>query len=308
MSLSWLIWIYLIVHVIVCILMYLGVRLGILCFSGQLMPLVALVPGAGILVAAAAEYNSRFHKTGTRRIDLEDLHLEEEDLRFSKPDSEGREEVVIPLEEAMSVNDAETRRRLMLDILHENPNAYVELLQEARLDDDIEVTHYASTAIMEMQREHELALQKAETEYRADPENYENINKYLHSLSRYIKSGLIDENIRFVYRTRYGEVLKQKIALEPENMDAMLQAVDNYIDMENITEASAMAETMVIKWPNREESWLARLKVCQHTYDRAGIQSVIREVKKRNIYLTPQGRSIISFWEEDDGKEEQEHV
>lgn len=300
--------IYLIIHVIVCVLLYLGVRFHILRFSGQLLPLIALVPGAGIVVAVAAEYNSRCHKTGKRRIDLEELHLGEEDLRFSTLDSEGTEEVVIPLEEAMSVNDAETRRKLMLDILHENPNAYVELLQEARLDDDIEVTHYASTAIMELQREHELALQKAETEYRADPENYENVNKYLHSLERYIKSGLIDENIRFVYRARYGEVLKQKIALEPENMDAMLQAVDNYMDMGNITEASAMVESMIIRWPNREEAWLAKLKVCRNAYDQAGIQSVIREVKKRNIYLTPQGRSILSFWEEDEGKEEQAHV
>ena len=305
--LQWLLLLYLILHGIVCLLLYLGVRSGILGFSGQLLPIVALVPGAGIVVAAAAWWNSLRRKTGKRRIDLEELHLGEEDLRFSKLDAQERNEAVIPLEEAMSINDAETRRRLMLDILHEDPDAYVELLQEARLDEDIEVTHYASTAIMEIKREHELALQRAETDYRADPENYENINKYLYSLKRYLDSGLIDENIRFVYSTRYGEVLRQKISLEPENMDARLQAIDNFLSMENMTEAAWMAEAMIARWPSRQEPWLAKLKVCQHSYDREGIQSVLREVKKRNIYLTPEARSVLRFWEEE-GKEEQESV
>ena len=101
--------------------------------------------------------------------------------------------------------------------------------------------------------------------------------------------------------------MRQKISLEPENMDARLQAIDNFLSMENMTEAAWMAEAMIARWPSRQEPWLAKLKVCQHSYDREGIQSVLREVKKRNIYLTPEARSVLRFWEEE-GKEEQESV
>jgi hypothetical protein len=37
----------------------------------------------------------------------------------------------------------------MLDIMREDPAEFIQLLQQARLNDDIEVTHYASTAMME---------------------------------------------------------------------------------------------------------------------------------------------------------------
>lgn len=299
MTLQWWVVLYLVLHCIACVLLYVGIRLHLIRFSSQLLPVVVLVPGAGVVVALLAEYNSRLHKTGGRKIELEELRLQEDDLRLSRLDNEEQEEQIIPLEEAMSVNEAEVRRKLMLDILHENPGAYVELLQKARLDEDIEVTHYASTAMMEMQREFELELQKAETEYRKNPDQYENVNQYLNILNRYLHSGLIGDNIRFVYRTRYEQILKQKIEMEPENMEVRMQAVDNYIDAGNMTEAHAMVNAMINRWPSREEPWLAKLKICQYTYDYAGIQSVLSEIKKRNIYLSLESKEVIRFWEKE---------
>src|SRR5699024_3027342 len=116
-----------------------------------------------------------------------------------------------PLEEALSVNDAKTRRQLMLEILHQNPGAYVELLQQARMDDDIEVTHYASTAMMELQRDFEINLQRAEQEYEKQPDQPEKLDRCLYCLRKYIDSGLIEESILFVYRTRYAELLQKKL-------------------------------------------------------------------------------------------------
>lgn len=290
---------YLIIHTVICVLIYIGIRTRILKFSEQIMPIIALIPGAGIIIAFVADYNSRFDKVGIRKIDIEELHLDDEDLRLSAIENEDQNDAVIPLEEAMSVNDADVRRKLMLDILRQNPNAYIELLQEARMDEDIEVTHYASTAIMELQREYELSLQKSERLYSDNPDDADVIDKYLSNLERYIESGLIDENILFVYRTRYSEVNKKKMLSEPENMEAVKKAVDNYLAMENITEALALANGMIIKWPNREEAWLAKLKVCQSSNDGKEISKVIKEIKNRNIYLSPRGKSILEFW---DGK------
>lgn len=289
---------YLVVHLFLCLIIYIGVRTHFLMFSEQLMPIIVLVPFSGIIIAFIADYDSRLQKNGTKPISLEELHLGIEDLRLKSIETNTEKTVVIPLEEAMLVNDAETRRKLMLEILQQNPEQYLSLLQEACMDDDIEVSHYASTAIMEMQRNFELALQKAEKEYIKNSDDSEKLSIYLACMERYIQSGLIDENVLLVYKKRYSELLKKEIKFRPEEMDTYTKAIDNCIVIKNYTEAKMYSDKMVSKWPAREETWLSALKVCHIINDVAGIKNVLDEVKRRNVFLTPTGKSIIKFWEQ----------
>ena len=165
------------------------------------------------------------------------------------------------------------------------------------MDDDIEVTHYASTAMMELQRDFEINLQRAEQEYEKQPDQPEKLDRCLYCLRKYIDSGLIEESILFVYRTRYAELLQKKLEQEPENMQACQYAVDNYLGLSNYREAKFLADRMQNRWPDREESWLSTLKVCQQMNDAEGIRRVLRKVKRGNIYLSPAGREAIAFWD-----------
>lgn len=302
MTLRLIIILYLILHILLCILVYVGIRTRVLKFSEQLFPIIAMVPVAGMAAAVAAEIMSRFRKGGKKEMSLEELHMAE-DVRLQRLEESEGDSMVVPLEEALSVNDAKTRRQLMLEILHQNPGAYVELLQEARMDDDIEVTHYASTAMMELQRDFEMNLQRAEQEYEKQPDQPEKLDRCLYCLRKYIDSGLIEESILFVYRTRYAELLQKKLEQEPENMQACQYAVDNYLGLSNYREAKFLADRMQNRWPDREESWLSTLKVCQQMNDAEGIRRVLRKVKQGNVYLSPAGREAIAFWDtEERGK------
>ncbi len=297
MSLTNFLILYAAVHTVVCAAVYLCIRGRVLKFSGQLMPIIALVPFAGLWTAVIADYYSRRHKSGTREMTVEELHLDGEDPRLRKLAPEDGEKAVIPLEEAMSVNDAKTRRALMLEILHRNPEQYAELLHNACMDEDIEVSHYASTAVMELQRGYEHALQKSEREFGENPDSPEIRDRYIKNLYSYISSGLIDKNVLFVYRSRYADVLSKKINDRPEDMDAVLRAADNYIELEKYTDAAELADLAVRKWSSREEPWLEKIKVCERTNDGEGIKRVIAQIKKRNVYLTNRGRSAIAFWD-----------
>ena len=296
--------VYVIIHIIACLLIYLGIRSRVLKFSTQLFPIIVLVPVAGMLVGIVAEVLSRFRKAGTKPISLEELHLGLEDLRLSHVgDDDDEEETIIPLEEAMSINDAETRRKLMLEILHRNPNEYLGLLQEARLDDDIEVSHYASTAMMEVEREYELSLQKAEKEYNDDPDSPDKLDIYLRTLKQYISSGLIDENVLFVYTHRYSELLDDKIKKNPDDMSCYAEAVDNCLSLSSFTRAEEYANRMVEKWPSEEDAWFAKLKIYRSMNNGEGIKKIIAEILRRKIYLTPEGKETIRFWDPNAGRE-----
>lgn len=293
-----------VIHILLCIIIYICIRNRILKFSEQLMPIICLVPIAGIICAVFAEYFSRSEKAGTREITLEEMHLDDSDLRIKKISPDEDEGMVIPLEEAMSINDSATRRQLMLDILRKSPEQYTALLQKACTDEDIEVSHYASTAVMEIQREYDYNLQKSERLYRQDENNPIYRNKYINHLKSYIESGLIDDNILFLYRHRFSEVLGAKIKDEPENMDAILCAADNYLALKNYTSAEELSKTAVKKWPNREETLLSLLKVYEQMNNGEGIKKIISHIKNSNVYLSNHGKNVLAFWDKSAQTEE----
>lgn len=106
MNLTHILILYAIIHALICAALYLCVRRRVLKFSEQLMPIIVLVPFAGLGTAVIADYYSRRHLSGTRPMTVEELHLDDDDLRLRKLTPDEGENAVIPLEEAMSVNDA----------------------------------------------------------------------------------------------------------------------------------------------------------------------------------------------------------
>lgn len=288
--------IYLILHLILCLIIYIGIRLRFFKFSEQIMPIIVFIPFFGVVIAIIADFYSRRRKTGSKKFSLEEMALDDGDVRMIHV-QETLSDDVIPLEEAMSINDAETRRSLMLKILREDPNKYILLLKKARFDNDIEVTHYASTAIMEVQREYELSLQKHEKAYKENPEDAKALDDYIDIMNRYINSGLVDENILFIHRKRFLELLNDKISGGNENIDIYIMAADTNLELDNLGEASYLADQMIRKWPENEKAWFTKLKVCQKSNDGPAIKNVIAEIKKRNLYLSPEGRDILRFWD-----------
>ena len=49
-----------------------------------------------------------------------------------------------------------------MNVLNDNPGEYVELLKQARMNEDVEVVHYAITAMVELSKEYDYRLQKIE--------------------------------------------------------------------------------------------------------------------------------------------------
>ena len=70
---------------------------------------------------------------------------------------------IVPLEEALIVNEPELRRELIMNVLNDNPEEYVELLKQARMNEDVEVVHYAITAMVELSKEYDSKLQELES-------------------------------------------------------------------------------------------------------------------------------------------------
>ena len=72
---------------------------------------------------------------------------------------------IVPLEEVLLIDEAAMRRDLIMNVLNDDPENYIDMLKQARMNDDVEVVHYAITGMVELSKEYESRLQKIEYRY-----------------------------------------------------------------------------------------------------------------------------------------------
>jgi len=143
----WLGLVLLTVHLVVCGGLWLLARARTLEVEGYFVPVMLLVPLWGPLCVLLLHTSNRLTGECSREQMLEKLRINEEIHKsILVADDEGKE-AVVPLEEALLVNSPAQKRKLILSVLTDDPAGYYDLLQQARMDNDSEVVHYASTAL-----------------------------------------------------------------------------------------------------------------------------------------------------------------
>ena len=129
----------LIIHALVCLVLWTLMKLGLLPVRGHMLAVMVLVPLWGPLLVLLLCARSRAFGDACHAGTLESLRLKDDMRRGVLVQGRETDAVVVPLEEALIVNDAGDRRRLMLSMLTEDPSAYLAQLQAAKLNDDVEV-------------------------------------------------------------------------------------------------------------------------------------------------------------------------
>ena len=124
--------------------------------------------------------HSRAVLRGGRRIPagLQELKVEDQEQRNILVDDRTDYANTVPLEEAPIVDNPRQRRNLMLSILNENPGQYANLLSQARLNEDVEVVHYAATAMAQISAKEDIALQQRMEEYERNRDSDEALDRY----------------------------------------------------------------------------------------------------------------------------------
>ena len=100
---------------------------------------------------------SRREKTPFR---MEPFRVDDELHRSIRVENREDAASTVPLEEALLLDSAEQRRKLILSVLTDDPVQYYDLLEQARLNDDSEVVHYAATAMAQISKQADAALQR----------------------------------------------------------------------------------------------------------------------------------------------------
>ena len=288
----------LLIHTLVCLALWTLVKLGMLPVRGHMLPAMVLVPLWGPLLLVLCARGEAFGdalEDGT----LESLRLNDEIRRGMQVQVREGDAGVVPLEEALIVNDPIDRRRLMLSMLTEDPDAYLAQLQAAKLNDDVEVAHYAATAVAQISKESDLKLQQLERAFKTDP-SAQNLDAYCDYLGEYLESGLAEGRVEQIQRQQYARLLARRCEREDGTV-LRIRYATALADAGELDEAEAVITQLVAEVPDEQEAWMLCLRLAVMRRDGEAVQQVIDAIDNQHVYLSAENREKLAFWR--DGEE-----
>lgn len=283
----------LLIHMLVCLVLSTLVKLGMLPVRGHMLPAMVLVPLWGPLLLVLCARGEAFGdalEDGT----LESLRLNDEIRRGMQVQVREGDAGVVPLEEALIVNDPSDRRRLMLSMLTEDPDAYLAQLQAAKLNDDVEVAHYAATAVAQISKESDLKLQQLERAFKTDPST-EYLDAYCDYLGEYLASGLAEGRVEQIQRQQYARLLARRCERE-DGAALRIRYATALADAGELDEAEAVITQLVAEVPDEQEAWMLCLRLAVMRRDGEALQQVIDAIDNQHVYLSAENREKLAFW------------
>ncbi len=295
----WLGLVLLTVHLAACGGLWLLARARAWEVEGYFVPVMLLVPVWGPLCVLLLHTSNRLTGGCLREQMLEKLRINEEiHKNILVADNEG-EDTVVPLEEALLVNSPAQKRKLILSVLTDDPAGYYDLLQQARMDSDSEVVHYASTALSQITKEADLKLQKQEQRYAAAPDDAAVLEEYCDYLGSYLDSGFVQGKVAEIQYHQLEQLLKKRLENRNGRRSCTLECrlADVQLSLAEYDRAEKTLEDLVTRWPQRETPWLLRLRLAAALRDGAAIRETLRQIEEKEVYLSAKGRETVRFWQ-----------
>lgn len=245
----------LVIHLIICILIWLGIRTGFLKVKMYMLSLAVFVPVWGPVCVLLIHFQLFSGTDQVKTVGVEKLRVNEEIYKNMFPAMEENDRDVVPLEEALLLNDPSRRRELIMNVLNDNPGEYVELLKQARMNEDVEVVHYAITAMVELSKEYDYRLQKIEKKYTNDPDDPVILEEYCDFLKEYLSQGFMEKQMEQIYRNQYTQLLLKQLE-QKVNLHTCVCLMENLMVQRDFFLAEKILKIMDQNWHRGEEYWI----------------------------------------------------
>ena len=122
------------------------------------------------------------------------------------------EEDIVPLEESLYLNKAKEARQQLMGLANDDPSHFMDLLYLARLNEDSEIVHYATTFISEISSQYDEKLSILEKRFEEGTPDLDLLSEYCDFMEDYLSKGLLSKQMEGLLRKEYEERLLQKLS------------------------------------------------------------------------------------------------
>lgn len=209
-----------------------------------------------------------------------------------------KESNLVPLEEALLVNDLSSRRRLMLDFLKDDPGAMMPLLEQAVSNEDTETSHYAVTAVVEIKRKLTLGIQHWSVRYGSGEHTPEVLTEYAEVIRQYMHSGFMDSPTRRSYLSTYASLLGELVAMNHATEEVFQAKIDSELQLHRHDEALRYQNLFHNQFPQSELPYLAALKLYYELQMKDAFFDTLQSLKQSPVKVSHTGLNVIRYWSE----------
>ncbi len=287
----------LIIHILICFFTFIGLHLGVLKVHKYMFFVVLCLPFWGSLAVLFLHFGILFKQNETLNIDVEKMKLDSLLYKGVAVEENKKDDTIVPIEEALIINSPMERRKIIMDVLNDNPKEYVEFLKKAGNNDDSEVVHYAVTAMVEISKDNDYMLQNLETEYVKNPDDLAVLTRYSNFLWEVLQQDLMSGQVAILNRNLYSELVSKKLSME-ENLEDYMRYFENEFELGNYTVAGEIIQKADTLYSDCEELIPLKLKY----YSRLGkgdkIKELIGDIQNKKMFVSRRVKEAIAFWKD----------
>jgi len=279
-----------------------GVAFFALCFRKDLkkalicLLMSTFVPVAGILLSAVLII--RF-KRGHYAMDTEET-IRKYKIRESEYIDEERLMNTVPARDALSISTNRQRRSYLLGLLRQHEaGALRSLLHQAVHNTDAEASHYAASAIMELQRLSYNSMAEAGKAYEETPGDYDATKRYAASILDYLDNSEIGNLEQSTFRARCEEVMLRILQDMRDRCDESdyENLIRLYLRQGRYREARDWAHAYSEAHPGGESGYLLQMEAAYLLTDLGAFHNALDELCARSdVLLSHDGLTVIRFW------------
>lgn len=194
---------------------------------------------------------------------------------------------LVPMEEAIMIDDKESLRQLLLTVLRGDVSKSISAVSKALNSSDSEASHYAASAIMDIMNDFQNTLQKFHAQLEANPDDREVNQLFIEYLIKMLNANFLsDLEIKtYVYMLQSNcETVFQKdpAILRPEYYTSVVNLLMRIGDIQT---ASQWVGRLQQNYPDNMEMYRCALHFYFDTRDKDSFFNYLNQLKKSDISI-----------------------
>ncbi|MFC0905920.1 hypothetical protein ACFHWD_14685 [Clostridium sp. MT-14] len=285
------------VHVLICILFYIINAENYRDKRIYEFLIVLLIPVFGIAYFIFISIFKRFKSDSEGVISNYSRYIRENiPYNVVRAGTMADEMNVIPVREALILNDSKIKRKLLIDVIKKNSTENIPILKKALENSDTEVSHYAAVAITEFRNYFINTIQKVSVEYENDKKNVDTLISYINIVKEYIKSGLLDKKSLKKYKYLYSKRLEELLEMYDLEEKYFVDKINCDMELGNYTSAKEYCIKFYEAHSDSDEAYVMQMKLYYVLKDFRNFKRVLDKLKQSSLQFSNKTLNIVRFW------------
>lgn len=255
------------------------------------------LPVIGFLLVWMLSYYTRKGQEHDLSSVMKDGSFFADDLAILRPINREKEMNYVPMEEALSLNNYDFRRKQVMETLSlADTMANVETLRMAMENDDTETSHYASMIIMLLQDQMQTSLQQKSFAWEHSKDDRALGCEYEAELHKFLTGKLMDAQSLRRYYLAYVQLSDHLLQAQKPEEPLLRHRFEIAMSEGDLTTASLLAERYLELYPHSEEAVYEKILLLIRTRDREGLDEFCKSLSRRPVVLTRHVLDYVRFF------------